>query len=105
MPKRAAQFIFPEVVLTRKNLDWWCERGILFLILAMLVFAPLAFGAVEPWAYLIVEGLAAGVFSLWGARLWLGANRRPKILWPPLLWAVLAFTFYAVVRYFTADKK
>ena len=63
------------MVLTRKNLDWWCERGILFLILAMLVFAPLAFGAVEPWAYLIVEGLAAGVFILWGARLWLGANQ------------------------------
>ena len=91
------------MVLTRKNLDWWCERGILFLILAMLVFAPLAFGAVEPWAYLIVEGLAAGVFILWGVRLWLGANRRPKILWPPLLWAVLAFTAYALVRYFTAD--
>ena len=67
----------------------------------MLVFAPLAFGAVDAWAFLIVQGLATGVFILWGVRLWL--NRKPKILWPPLTWPVLAFTVYAVARYFTAD--
>ncbi|HSY20425.1 MAG TPA: O-antigen ligase family protein [Candidatus Acidoferrales bacterium] len=89
------------MVLTRKNLEWWCERGMLFLILGMLVFAPLAFGAVEPWAYLIVEGMAAGVFILWAAKLWL--SPKTKILWPPLAWVVLAFTVYAVARYFAAD--
>ena len=91
------------MVLTDKNLDWWCGRGILFLILGMLVFAPLAFGAVEPWAFLILQGLAMAVFVLWGARLWLKAAKRPKILWPPLAWAVAAFAAYAVLRYFTAD--
>lgn len=75
----------------------------LFLLLAMLVFAPLAFGAVEPWALLILEGMAAGVFILWGGRLHLAATRRPKILWPPLAWVVAAFTGYAVLRWFTAD--
>jgi O-antigen ligase len=89
------------MVLTRKNLEWWCERGMLGLILGMLVFAPLAFGAVEPWAYLIVQGLGAGVFLLWA--VWLGLNRKTKILWPPLAWVVLAFMIYAVGRYFTAD--
>ena len=89
------------MVLTRKNLEWWCERGILFLMLAMLVFAPLAFGAVDAWAYLVVQGMGAAVFILWMARLWL--NRKTKILWPPLAWAVLAFGLYAVARYFTAD--
>ncbi len=89
------------MVLTRKNLEWWCERGILFLILGMLVFAPLAFGAVDAWAYLIVQGAATAVFILWTVRLWL--NSKTKILWPPLTWAVAGFMLYAVVRYFTAD--
>ncbi|HTB83248.1 MAG TPA: O-antigen ligase family protein [Candidatus Sulfotelmatobacter sp.] len=91
------------MVFTRKNLDWWCERGMVFLFLAMLVFAPLAFGAAELWAQLVLEAMAAGVFILWGVRLWLKANRRPKILWPPLAWPVMAFTVYAIYRYFTAD--
>ena len=63
------------MVLTGNNLDWWCGRGILFLILGMLVFAPLAFGAVEPWALLVVAGAAAAVFILWLARLWLKAAK------------------------------
>ena len=89
------------MVFTRRNLDWWCERGILFLMLGMLVFAPLAFGAVDAWAFLIVQAAAAAVFVLWGVRLWLG--RKPKLLWPPLAWAVAAFVVYAAARYFTAD--
>jgi len=89
------------MVLTRKNLDWWCERGILFLVVGMLVFAPLAFGAVDAWAFGIVQVAAAIVFILWGVRLWL--NPRSRLLWPPLAWLVLAFMAYAVARYFTAD--
>jgi O-antigen ligase len=87
--------------MDRRNLDWWCERGILSLVLAMLVFAPLAFGAVDAWAFLVVQGLAMGVFVLWAIRLWAKENQR--LLWPPLGWVVLAFTIYAVARYFTAD--
>ena len=89
------------MVLTRKNLDWWCERGILALVLGMLAFAPLAFGAVDTWAFLVVQVAAAVVFVLWGLRLWL--NPRPRLLWPPLAWVVLAFMAYAVARYLTAD--
>ena len=89
------------MVLTRKNLDWWCARGILGLVLGLLAFAPLAFGAVDMWAFLVVQMAAAAVFVLWAVRLWL--NPRPKLLWPPLAWAVLAFMAYAVARYFTAD--
>jgi len=89
------------MVLTRKNLDWWCARGILFLVLGMLMFAPLAFGAVDTWAFLVLQIAAAVVFVLWGVRLWL--NPHGKLLWPPLAWAVLAFMAYAVARYFTAD--
>jgi O-antigen ligase len=89
------------MVFTRKNLDWWCERGILTLVLGMLVFAPLAFGAVDMWAFLVVQAAAAVVFVLWGVRLWL--NPRSKLLWPPLAWVVLAFMAYGIACYLTAD--
>jgi len=85
----------------QKNLDVWCERGILFLFLGLLVFAPLAFGAAHESAFLVVQGVAVGIFILWGARLWL--NPKPKLLWPPLAWMVVAFAVYAGARYFTAD--
>ncbi len=66
-----------------------------------LVFAPLAFGAVYPWTFLVVQALVTGVVVLWAVRLWGG--HKPKLLWPPLAWAVTAFVLYAVARYFTAD--
>ena len=87
--------------MNRKNLDWWCERSILLLVCGMLVFAPLAYGAVEPWAFLTILSASLVVLALWLARLWL--SLRGKILWPPLTWVVLAFVLYAVARYFTAD--
>ena len=89
------------MIFTRQNLDEWCGRAILVLVLVMLVFAPLAFGAVDEWSVLVMQGIGAGIFMLWGARLWL--NPKPKLLWPPLAWVVVAFTSYAIARYFTAD--
>jgi len=89
------------MVYTRRNLDWWCERLILALVAGMLVFAPLAFGAVDTWAWLVVQMAAATVGLLWSARLWLRHGNR--LLVPPLVWAVLAFALYAVARYCTAD--
>jgi O-antigen ligase len=87
--------------VNREVLDRWCERGILALILAILVFGPLAYGAVDTLPFLIIQGLASAILVLWTARLWL--NPRPQFLWPPICWAVLAFTLYAIVRYFTSD--
>jgi O-antigen ligase len=87
--------------VNREVLDRWCERGILALILAILVFGPLAYGAVDTVPFLVVQSLAAAVLVLWVARLWL--SPRPQFLWPPICWAVLAFSLYAIGRYFTAD--
>lgn len=89
------------MVFNRRNLDWWCERGILMLVLAALVFAPLAFGAVYIWTFLVVQALVLGVALIWLVRIWGG--HKPKLLWPPLGWAVMAFVVYALARYFTAD--
>ena len=82
-------------------MDCWCERGILGLVLAILVFAPLAMGAVGTWEFLVVQGLTTAVMLAWAARLWI--SPKPQLLWPPICWVVLAFTIYAVARYLTAD--
>ncbi len=89
------------MALDRKRLDGWCERTILGLVLAILVFAPLAMGAVDAWAFLVVQGLTIAVMLVWGLRLWL--SPKPQLLWPPMGWVVLAFAIYAVGRYLTAD--
>jgi O-antigen ligase len=87
--------------MNREALDKFFERGILALVLGVLVFAPLAFGAVDAWAFLVVQGLTIGVMLMWALRLWI--NPKPKLLWPPICWIVLAFTIYAIARYLTAD--
>ena len=66
----------------RELLDRWCERGILGLVLAILVYGPLALGAVRVQEFLVVQTLTLGVLLLWLARLWL--NPRPKLLLPPI---------------------
>lgn len=87
--------------MNREALDRWCERGILGLVLAILIFSPLAFGATRLQEFLVVQLLTIGVLGLWLARVWL--NDRPKFIFPPISWAVLAFAGYAVGRYLTCD--
>ena len=87
--------------MNREVLDRWCERGILGLVLGILVYGPLAVGAVRLQEFLVVQALTLGVLLLWLARVWL--NPRPKLLWPPISWAVIAFVAYAIGRYLTCD--
>lgn len=87
--------------MKREVWDRWCERGILGLVLVILVYGPLAIGAVRVQEFLVVQALTLGVILLWLARLWL--NPRPKLLLPPISWAVVAFATCAVVRYLTCD--
>jgi O-antigen ligase len=87
--------------MNRETLDRWCERGILALVLGILIYSPLAFGAVRLQEFLVVQLLTLGVLLLWLARVWL--NERPKFIFPPLCWGVLAFAGYAIGRYLTCD--
>lgn len=87
--------------MNREQIDTFCERGILALTLGALVFGPLATGAVRLQDFVIIEWLAALAALLWIVRVWV--SERPQFLWPPVCWAVLAFTLYAVGRYATAE--
>ncbi len=87
--------------MKREKIEQWCEWGILGLVLAILVFGPLALGAVRGLEFGLIEGMTVGVLLLWVTRLWV--SPRPQLLWPPVCWAVLAFALYAVGRYSTAD--
>jgi O-antigen ligase len=89
------------MAMSREALDTFCERGILALVLGILVFSPLALGASRPQEFLLVQALTLGVAVLWLIRLW--AKPQSTWLWPPLAWAVVAFTAYAVARYLTCD--
>jgi O-antigen ligase len=87
--------------MLRERLDHWCEKGILGLVLAIVVFGPLAIGGVDTFQVLVLLSLTIAVGLLWVFRFWL--NPSPKLLWPPICWCVLAFAGYAVVRYLQAD--
>ncbi|MEO7298269.1 MAG: O-antigen ligase family protein [Verrucomicrobiota bacterium] len=83
--------------MDREKLDRWCERGILALVISILVFAPLAYGAVQTMEFVIVQGATVVIIALWILRIWI--SPRPVFFWPPICWAVLAFIIYAVIRY------
>src|SRR5271154_3109060 len=74
-----------------------CQTAVVALCALVLVFAPLAFGAVRFWALgpvLIVIGLA-GV--LWMARIL--TTREMPVVFSALGPSIIALTAYAVIRY------
>src|SRR5262245_33568528 len=85
----------------REKLDVWCERSILWLVIAILITSPLFTGMVRPQDFIIVEWLTVLLLLVWLCRFWI--NPKHRLLWPPVCWLVLLFMGYAVVRYLTAD--
>ena len=81
--------------MTRAGLDRLCERAILLLVGTILIFGPLATGAVRPGDFLVLQGLMALALVFWAGRLWL--RPRYRMLMPPVAWGVLAGLFYAAL--------
>lgn len=88
-------------MVDREQLDSWCERLILGLVMAVLVYAPLPLGSVRLEEFVGVIWLTVAMLSVWFVRF--AINPKHRLYWPPLNWAVLAFMGYAVYRYFTSD--
>ena len=87
--------------MDREKLDTWCERGIIGLVMAILVWGPLATGAVRGMEFLVIQTMTVCAVLLWVVRLWL--RPRAQFLMPPVGWAVLAFAGYSIISYFLAD--
>lgn len=99
--------------MNRETVASTCERAILVIALALLTFLALAFGGraqmpvgvrldalfLEP--FVVAQWLTVVMLALWLVRIW--CERKLRLLIPPVSWAVLAFTAYAVGRYLTAD--
>lgn len=87
--------------MERDPLDERLHQGIRGIVLFILVFSPLAMGAVENQHFLLVQALTAVALVFWLIRLWIKPGTR--LLLPPTFWAIAAFSTYAVLRYFRAD--
>lgn len=62
---------------------------VLYGTFALLMFGPLAFGAVEPWSIFTVETGAVILSAMWLAKQWLDGEI--NILWNPLFLPMAAF--------------
>ena len=66
--------------------------GVLYGLLGLLLFGPLAFGAVEPWSIFILEAGAALLLVLWTIRQ--VANGELSVAGSPLFAPMLVFGFW-----------
>lgn len=93
---------FPNFpAMNREKVDAGWERLVFWLVLGLLVYAPMATGAVRQFDFAMVTGLAAVALGAWAVRLSLQA--KPAFLWPVACWGVVAFLAYAAWRCPTAE--
>jgi O-antigen ligase len=70
----------------------WLRTAVCYSAIAIILFGPIAFGAVEPWAMFIVHAGAVVVFLLWLASVMIGP--KPQIEFqlihiPPIIFAAI----------------
>ena len=74
---------------------------ILGLTLIVLIYSPLATGAVRPQDVVVIEWFTAAILVVWAFRFVI--NPKHRLLWVWVCWPVLLFMGYAVFRYFNAE--
>jgi O-antigen ligase len=70
---------------------------VLYGTFALLLFGPVAFGAVEPWSIFIVETGSVLLFGLWLTKQWLEGEI--KVLWNPLFLPMAAFAVLILLQF------
>jgi O-antigen ligase len=73
----------------RSNLAAQAGTALLYGVFGLLLFGPLAFGAVEPWAIFLMEAGSAALFLLWIGKQVLAGEM--KIRWNPLFLPMAVF--------------
>src|SRR5713101_3473998 len=79
----------PETAVQPQPSRFATNEVLLYAVAALLLFCPLAFGAVEPWAIFILQSASAILFVVW----LVGQTRSAQlsILWTPVFPPLLAF--------------
>jgi O-antigen ligase len=73
----------------RSNLAAQAGTALLYGVFGLLLFGPLAFGAVEPWSIFLMEAGSAALFLLWIGKQVLEGEM--KIRWNPLFLPMAVF--------------
>jgi O-antigen ligase len=84
------------VTITRQDLSAQVQRIVFYGPFVLLMFGPLAFGAVEPWSIFLLEAGAAALTLLWLAKQWL--DNEIDILWNPIFLPMGAFAVLMAVQ-------
>lgn len=85
-----------KTALNRQSLAAKIDAVLLYGTFALLMFGPLAFGAVEPWSIFCVEIGTVVLVLLWLAKQWL--DDEITIHWNPLFLPMLAFAGLIAVQ-------
>jgi hypothetical protein len=86
-----------DVGPVRERLPRTVTLSLLIGVLALLVFGPLAFGAVEPWAVFTIESGAALLLLFWTVAAW-ASPPGLKIRLTPLLKPMLLFVGVGILQ-------
>ncbi len=73
------------------------SRQLLWGTLGLLLAAPLAFGAVEPWAIFVLQAGSCLLFFIWLKDQ--GRDDAPAVAWNPLFAPMLAFFAFGLVQW------
>jgi O-antigen ligase len=73
----------------RISLSQWLGSILLYATFGLLMFGPLAFGAVEPWSTFVLEAGSALLLLVWLAKQWL--DRELVVHWSPLFVPMAVF--------------
>ena len=74
----------------RQQVGHWCDRAIIAGLGFVIVFGPFAFGAIHPWAYGLLEVVAALLVLVWVGKLefWGTPSEKlptvPREIWIPV---------------------
>ena len=72
------------------------DAALLYGTFGLLMFGPLAFGAVEPWSTFILEAGSALLALLWLTKQWIEGE--VTIRWNPLFLRMAAFGFLILLQ-------
>lgn len=82
--------------VTRQILSTRIGASVLYGTVALLMFGPLAFGAVEPWSIFLLESGSVLLLLLWLAKQWV--DEEITVAWNPLFLPLSAFGALILVQ-------